>query len=41
MSAPKQPQGAMRCPVRIKRDDPSRPIAAKRLAKELLRWRFT
>jgi hypothetical protein len=37
MFAPKQPQGAIRCPVCIKRDNPRRPIAAKRLAKELLR----
>ena len=37
MFAPKQPQGAMRCPVCIKGDDPRRPIVAERLAKELFR----
>jgi hypothetical protein len=37
MFAPKQPQSAVSRPVRIKCDDPRRPIVAKRLAKELLR----
>jgi hypothetical protein len=37
MFAPKQPQGAVSRPVRIKCDDPRQPIIAKRLAKELLR----
>jgi hypothetical protein len=37
MFAPKQPQSAVSRPIRIKCDDPRRPIVAKRLAKELLR----
>src|SRR6202023_2430086 len=37
MFAPKQPQSAVSRPVRIKCDDPRRPIVAKHLAKELLR----
>jgi hypothetical protein len=32
MFAPKQPQGAMRCPVRMKYDDARRPIVAECLA---------
>ena len=37
MFAPKQPQSAVSRPVRIKCDDPRRPIVAECLAKELLR----
>jgi propionate CoA-transferase len=34
MFAPKQPQGAMRCPVRMKYDDARRPIVAEALMVE-------